>query len=107
MKILPNLLKNKNENNEFQINVFIEDENKNKYNYTFTFKDINRDFYEFNFKIYGIDILPLELDEQFEIYSNILRKKYKKEQNTKENEDLISSSLLFLKEENGKFTLNK
>ena len=105
LKILPNLLKNKNENNEFQINVFIEDENKNKYNYTFTFKDINRDFYEFNFKIYGIDILPLELDEQFEIYSNILRKKYKKEQNTKENEDLISSSLLFLKEENGKFNL--
>jgi len=103
LKIVPDLLKNKNENNEFQIDVFIEEENNNKHDYIFKIKDINRDYYEFNFKIEGIDILPLELEEQFEIYSDILRTKYKKEQNTKENEDFISSAILFLKDENGKF----
>ena len=104
LKILPELLKNKN--NEFYIDIFILEEDKNnKHHYTFRFKDINRDFYDFNFKIEGIDILPLELDEQFEIYSDILRNKYKKEQNSKENEDFISSSLLFLKDKNDKFNL--
>ena len=49
--------------------------------------------------------MPLELDEQFQIYLDILRNKYKKNQKTKENEDFISSSLLLLKDEDNKYNL--
>jgi len=104
-KILPHLLKKKNENNEFEIDVILEAENGTKYNYTIRFKDINRDFYEYKLKMEGIDILPLELDKQFEIYSDILRDKFNKDQNTKENRDLILSSLLLLKDEDNKYNL--
>jgi len=99
-KILPDLLKKKNENNEFEIELIFEEENKDKHHYTIRFKDIDRDFYEYKLKIEGIDILPLELDEQFGIYLEILKDKYKKNQKAKENEDFISSSLLLLKEDN-------
>ena len=103
--IVPDLLKKKNENNEFEIDVILEEENGTKYNYTIRFKDIDRDFYEYNLKIERINILPLELVEQFEIYADILRKKYKKSQNTKENGDFILSSLLPLTDEVNKYDL--
>ena len=93
-KIVPNLLKK--ENKEFEINVILEEENEIKHYYTIKFKDNDRDFYEYKFKIKEIDILPLELDEQFWIYLDILRNKYKKSQETKKNEDFISSSILKL-----------
>ena len=104
-KILPDLLKKKNEQNEFEIELIFEEENEDKHHYTIRFKDIDRDFYEYKLKIEGIDILPLELDEQFEIYSDILKNKYKKNQKTKENEDFVLSSILLLKEEDNKYDL--
>ena len=104
-KILPDLLKNKNEQGEFEIELIFEEENEDKHHYTIRFKDLDRDFYEYKLKMEGIDILPLELDEQFGIYSDILKNKYKKNQKTKENEDFISSSLLVLKEEDNKYDL--
>ena len=104
-KIIPDLLKKKNLKDEFEIDVIFEEENKAKHNYTIKFKDNNKNFYEYKFKIEEINILPLELDEQFQIYSNILRNKYRKSQETKENEDFILSSLLFLKDEDSKYDL--
>ena len=104
-KILPDLLKKKNEQDEFEIELIFEEENKVKHHYTIRFKYIDRDFYEYKLKIEGIDIIPLELDEQFDIYLEILKDNYKKNQKTKENEDFISSSLLFLKEKDNKYDL--
>ena len=104
-KIIPDLLKKKNDNKEFEIDVIFEEENKAKCHYAINFKDDDRDFYEYKLKLEEINILPLELDEQFEIYSDILKNKYKKSQKTKENEDFILSSLLVLKEEDNKYDL--
>ena len=104
-KILPDLLQKKNEHDEYEIELIFEEENEHKHHYTIRFKDIDKDFYEYKLKIEGIYILPLELDEQFDIYSNILIDKYKKNQKTKENEDFISSSLLLLNEEDNKYDL--
>ena len=103
-KIDPDFLK-KNENNEFKIDVILEEDNGTNHSYTIGFKDIDRDFYEYKLRMEGIDILPLELDEQFQIYLDILRNKYKKNQKTKENEDFIFSSLLLLRDEDNKYDL--
>ena len=103
-RIVPDFLE-KNENNEFKIDVILEEDNGTKHNYSIIFKDIDKDFYEYKLRMEGIDILPLELDEQFQIYLDILRNKYKKNQKTKENEDFISSSLLLLKDEDNKYDL--
>ena len=53
---------------------------------------MKRDFYEFNFEIKELNILPLKYQKQFEIYVDILRNKYQKKQNTPENEDFILSA---------------
>jgi len=103
-KIDPDSLK-KNKNNEFEIDVILEEDNGAKHNYTIRFKDINKDFYEYKLRMEGIDILPLEYDEQFQIYLDIIRNKYKKNQKTKENDDFIYSSLLLLKDEDNKYDL--
>ena len=99
-KIIPDFLEKKNKNNEFEIEVILEEENEVKHHYTIKFKDNDKDFYEYKLRMEEINIFPLELNEQFEIYSDILKNKYKKNQKTKENEDFILSSLLILKEDN-------
>jgi len=104
-KIIRDLLKKKNENKEFEIDIILEEGNETEYHYTIKFKDINRDFYEYKFKLEKLDIMPLELDEQFWIYLDILRNKYKKRQKTKENEDFIFSSILLLKDKDSKYNL--
>ena len=104
-KILPYLLKKENEHNEFEIELVFEEENEDKHHFIIRFKDTDRDFYEYNLRIEEIDLLPLELDEQFEIYSDILRNKYKKNQKTKENQDFILSSLLLLEDKDRKYNL--
>ena len=105
-KILPDLLKKEKENgkDKFEIELIFEEENEDKHHYIIRFKDIDRDFYEYNLEIVGINILPLELDEQFDIYLEIL-KKNNKNQESKEYEDLIFSSLLFLNEKDNKYDL--
>jgi len=97
------LLEKKNKKKEFEIDIILEEENENKQHYTIKFKENDKDFYEYNFKIKEVDILPLELDKQFNIYLNILRCKYRKSMETKENKDFISSSLLFLKDKDNKY----
>jgi len=80
---------------EFPIPINVENENK-KYQYIIKLKDLKRDFYEYNFEIEELDVLPLNYQNQFEIYLDILRNKFQKEQNTSENEDFILSTQLLL-----------
>ena len=102
-KLLPNLIEFDG-NDIYKIDISIEDdENQAKYIYSIRLKNKDKDFYEYNFKIEELDILPLSYDEQFDIYIDILRKIYKKIQKTKENEDLIFSTQLLLKEKDSKY----
>ena len=97
IKIIPQELQKKN-NNIYKIEVIIEEENSNKHKYKISFNNIDKDFYEYKFKIRGIDIIPLSYEQQFEIYLDILRKKYEKKQKTQENYDFIESSQSLLEE---------
>ena len=102
-KIFSDSIELKDEKMGYKIDIWINDENQAKYKYTIKFKNINKDFYEFNFKIDKLDILPLNYDEQFQIYVDILRKIYNKIQNTKENEDFIESAQLLLEKKDEKY----
>jgi len=72
--------------------VYVEEENSYKNQYIIKINDLKRDFYEYNFKIEKIDILPLKYQQQFLNYSQLLKNKYKIKQGTKENDDFIFSS---------------
>ena len=83
-----------------EITIIVEDENKQKYNYIIKINKADIDYYEFNFKIDDdINIFPLSYEEQFVIYIDILRNKYNKDKNSKENEELISATQLLLEKE--------
>ena len=73
-----------------QIPIIMEEKNKEKHKYNITIFSTTNDFYEYNFKIEEIDVLPLDYEKQFEKYIKILRKKFK--QDTKENDDFILAS---------------
>ena len=75
-----------------EIIINIEDEKNYKSKFTIKIKNYNQNYFEFNFKIENLGISPLECAEQFEIYIDILRNKYGKDRNSKENHDLISST---------------
>ena len=90
-----NLIKEKNK--ELKIPVIIEEENSAKHKFIISFKYIERDHYEYNFKLEQIDVLPLDYEKQFEIYLDILRDKYGIKQNMKENEDFIFVSQNLIK----------
>ena len=80
------------------VSVIVEEKNTNtKHEFIINIKCNGKDYYEYNFKIEKIDILPLKYEEQFGIYINILRNKYKKKQKSIENEDLILASQSLLK----------
>ena len=83
-----------NHSNEFY--VFMEDENNNKDNYIIRIKDSNKDFYEYNFKLETIGIIKLNYEQQFGMYVDLLRNKFEKKRDSKENEELILSSQLLL-----------
>ena len=102
-KINKDWFEEENVQNEFKIDVLIEDENQAQYKYTIRFNDTNKDFYEYNFKIEEIDVLSLRYEQQFDIYVEVLRKKYKKQQKDKENEDFILSTRLLFEEKNKKY----
>ena len=89
-KIIDDSLNLQNDLEEYQIPVNVESEDK-KYKYIIKLRNLKRDFYEYNFEIKELNILPLDYQKQFEIYSEILRNKYQKKQNTPENEDFILS----------------
>ena len=90
-KIIDDSLNLKIGQKENQIPVNIESENK-KYQYIIKIRNLKRDFYEYNFEIKELNILPLDYQKQFEIYTDILRNKYQKKQNTPEKEDFILSA---------------
>ena len=77
---------------EVTVSVIVEEEKNTKHEFKINIKCNGRDYYEYNFKIEKIDILPLKYEKQFEIYIDILRKKYKIKQQSKENDDLILAS---------------
>ena len=60
--------------------------------------DIHKDFYEYNLNMENINPIRLSYDQQFEIYVEYVRKVMKKLQTTKENDELIQSTQLLLKE---------
>ena len=85
-----------------QIAILIEekkqDETLNQSKFIIKVNDINKDFYEYNLNMENINPFRLSYDQQFEIYIEYLRKVMKKLQNTKENDELIISTQLLLKE---------
>jgi len=101
IKILPQKIKKKRK--AYNIEVIIEEDNGHQHKYIIRFNDIDKDFYEYDFKMEEIDIIPLSYEEQFEIYTDILRNKYKKKQKTQENYDFIISSQLLLEKDNNKY----
>ena len=83
-----------NNSNEFY--VFMEDENNSKDNYVIKIKDSKKDYYEYNFKLENIGIIKLNYEQQFGMYVDLLRNKFGKKRDSKENEELILSSQLLL-----------
>jgi len=104
LKIIEDAIHLQEGQKEFQIPINVENENK-KYQYIIKLIDLKRDFYEYNFEIKELDILPLDYQKQFEIYLDILRNKFKKGLNTLENEDFILSTQSLLTEPNKKYNL--
>ena len=101
-KIIPEYLQ-KVDNNEYQIPVIMEEkENKTQHQYIIKIKNIKKDFYEYNFNIEEIDVLPMKYEKQFEIYTEILRK-YKIKQSDKESIDFIILSQTLLTGGNKQF----
>ena len=98
IKILPQKIQKKK--NSYNIEVIIEEDNGHQHKYIIRLNDIDKDFYEYNFKMEGIDIIPLSYEQQFEIYLDILRTKYHKNQKTQENYDFIESTQLLLEKSN-------
>ena len=86
---------------EYQIPINVGNKH---YRYIIKLKDLKRDFYEYNFEIKELDILLLDYQKQFEMYVDILRNKYKKNQKTPENEDFIISAQSLLTQPNKKYT---
>ena len=103
-KIIPEFLKKGDKNKKYEIVVIAEEENRNEstHKYIIKFDDIEKNYYEYNFKIKELDILPLKYETQFELYLQLLRKKYNKVKNSKENDDLILSTQLLIIEPNNK-----
>ena len=103
-KIIPGTL-NKNEDDKYHILVFGDEEEGKNHQYSINFMDDTKDFYEYDFNIEEIDYQPLSHEEQFEIYVEILRKTFKKQMNTPENENFILSTHRLLDEEGKKYNL--
>ena len=101
-KIIPGSLK-ENEDKKYHILVFGNEEDGKKHQYSINFTDDTKDFYEYDFNIEEIDNQPLSHEEQFEIYVEILRKTFKKQMNSTENENLILSTHRLLDEEGKKY----
>ena len=100
-KLIEEAFDYKNGQKEYQIPINVENKN---YQYIIKLKDLKRDFYEYNFEIKELNILLLDYQKQFEIYADILRNKYKKTQQTRENDDFIISIQSLLTEPNKNYS---
>ena len=85
-----------------EIAIIIEEKKQeeviNQSKYIIKVHDIHKDFYEYNLNMENINPFRLSYDSQFEIYVEYVRKVMKKLQTTKENDELIQSTQLLLKE---------
>ena len=95
-KIFPEELKREEGKKEYEIVILAEEENGNQHQFILKIRDIKKDYYEYNFVIEKIDILPLGVETQFQLYADLLRGKYKKRQETRENEEFILSTQLLI-----------
>ena len=89
-KIIPDLLKKDEEKNVYLVTVLVVEENGYKHEFVLKIIDPQKDYYEYNFEIEKIGLIPLRYEQQFEIYVKLLRKNYK--QNTDENKYLMLST---------------
>ena len=101
-KIIPENLK-KEKDEKFQIIILADGENGKKYQYEIKFSDANRNNFMYDFNIEKTDFQPLSLEEQFEIYVQILKKKLKKKMESTENYNLILSTDEILDEKGKKY----
>ena len=92
---------------EGEVEVIIEEKKMedilNTSKYIIKINNIHKDFYEYNLKMDQIAPIKLTYEQKFELYTDFLRKKLKKLQTSKENEEFITSTQLFLEE--NKFNL--
>ena len=86
-----------------KLNIIIKDDNNYENNYSIAIKDYNINYFLFNFYIGNVGLIHLEHERQYEIYINILKDKYKLKKESKEFNNLISSSVSLFAEENYKF----
>ena len=93
IKIIPEALKKDEVKKCYQVTVILEDEKGIKGEFTIQTKDIKKDFYEYNFKVEQLGVIPLRYEEEFEIYVEYLRKQNKKH-SSRENLELILSTQL-------------
>ena len=91
IKIIPEALKKDEVKKHFQVTVILEDEKGIKCEFTIQVLNIKKDYYEYNFKLEQLGVLPLSYEQEFLIYVDYLRKNNKK-QLSRENEELILSS---------------
>ena len=99
---IPVFMEEKNPTKD-QIPVIMEEKNQTKHQYIIKLKNIKKNYYEYNFIIEEIDVLPMKYEKQFEIYIDILKKKYKKKQKDKEYLDFITLSQSLLTGKDKKF----
>ena len=93
----------KNEYEKYHVLILAESDKGKIYQFDIEFTDINKDFFVYDFNIYEPNFQLLSHEEQFEIYTDILRKVYKKASTTEENENFILSTLELLNRQGKKF----
>ena len=86
-----------------KLNIIIKDDNNYENKYTIAIKDYNKNYFLFNFYIGNLGLIHLEHERQYEVYINILKNKYKLKKESKEFNNLISSSVSLFADENYKF----
>ena len=95
-KIIPDSLK-KDKEQKYEISISVEDEDDGrKKEYIIKFTDGTKDFYEYDFCIEELDIFPLNYQDEFEIYIDIIRNKFKKKMDSIENDNLIFYKFLYI-----------
>ena len=104
-KIFPENVIKEQEKGPYKFVVIMKDKNNasNESEYTIELRDIKNDFYEYNFKMDKVEVIPLSYEQQFNIYVDLLRNKLKKKQNSKESEEFIMSTQLLFAGKDKKF----
>ena len=93
----------KAEDEKYHILILAEADGDKKYQYEIKFTDDDKDIFVYDFNIEEENYQPLTHEEQFETYTDILRKVYKKLDSSQENENFISSTLILLNGEDATF----